>query len=109
MLSTSQCHQLIFEAYNRAGGLESAKAIIEMPPGQHLPPEEQPQNIGVPSWCICGKCRPMPTPENKCCRHMHSKILANFCSYLSDVSFSDDSPRNILVTFSSLLYFSLKN
>ena len=53
--------------YNRAGGLESAKVIIEMPqppPGQQPPPVN-----GVPSWCICGKCRPMPTlDENKCCR-----------------------------------------
>ena len=54
------------EAYNRAGGIEMAKSIIEMPPEN---PQPQPPSDGVPSWCICGRCRPMPTvPENKCCR-----------------------------------------
>lgn len=51
-LSTSQCHKLIFEAYNRAGGIESAKAIVEMPDDE----PQQPNNNGTPSWCICGKC-----------------------------------------------------
>ena len=67
MLDVEQCQRLIVEAYNRAGGLESAKAIIEMPPPP--PPGQQPPINGIPSWCICGKCRPMPTAdENKCCR-----------------------------------------
>ena len=67
MLNAEQCQRLIVEACNRAGGLESAKAIIEMP--QQPPPGQQPPINRIPSWCICGKCRPMPTAnENKCCR-----------------------------------------
>ena len=67
MLNAEQCQRLIVIAYNQAGGQESAKAIIEMP--QQSPPGQQPPINGIPGWCICGKCRPMPTPnENKCCR-----------------------------------------
>ena len=59
--------RLIVEAYNQAGGLESAKAIIEMP--QPPPPGQQPPINGIPNCCICGKCQPMPTAdESKCCR-----------------------------------------
>ena len=52
-LSPDQWHKLIVEAYNRAGGIEMAKAIIEMPPGDDQP---QPPSDGAPSWCTCGKC-----------------------------------------------------
>ena len=32
-------------------------------PGPEGPPESE-----LPEWCLCGVCRPMPTPEkNKCC------------------------------------------
>ena len=56
------------EAYSRAGGLQFAKAIIETPQ-EPQPPGQQPPANGVPSWCICRKCCPMPTAdENKCCR-----------------------------------------
>ena len=67
-LSVNQCHKLIIEAYARAGGIESARAIIEMPDDE---PSDEPKqsNNSTPSWCICGKCRLMPSPdENKCCR-----------------------------------------
>ena len=54
MLDAEQCQRLIVEAYNRAGGLESAKAIIEMPLPPP-PPGQRPPINGIPSWCICGK------------------------------------------------------
>ena len=67
-LNIDDCRRLIMEAYSRAGGLESAKTIIEFAQGQQ-PPGQQPPANGVPSWCICRKCRPMATAEeNKCCR-----------------------------------------
>ena len=67
-LNIDDCRRLIMEAYSRRGGLRSAKDIVEVPQGQQ-PPGQQPSANGVPRWCICGKCRPMPTAdENKCCR-----------------------------------------
>ena len=66
-LSTSQCHKLILEAYNKAGWIESARAIVEVL--EHEPNNSEPLSYGVSSWCVCGKCRPMPSPdEQKCFR-----------------------------------------
>lgn len=67
-LNIDDFHRLIMEAYSRAGGLQSAKDIIKSSPQGQQPPGQQPP-AGVPSWCICTKCRPMLTAdENKCCR-----------------------------------------
>jgi len=41
-LSSDECHKLIMEAYNRAGGIEMAKSIIEMPPEN---PQPQPPRM----------------------------------------------------------------
>ena len=74
-LNIDDCRRLIMEAYSRTGGLQSAKDIVEVPQGQQ-PPGQQPSANGVPSWCICGKCRPMPTAdEKKCCRQRSCATL----------------------------------
>ena len=58
-----QCHKLIMEAYIQVGGLSMAKALLE---GPSQPPPDVSNNL---PWCVCGKCRNMPTPEeNVCCR-----------------------------------------
>ena len=49
--------------YNRTGGIESARAIIEVQDGD--PNNSEPPNNGTPSWCVCGKCRPIPSQMNK--------------------------------------------
>ena len=58
-----QCHKLIMEAYIQVGGISLAKALLE---GSSQPPPGASNNL---PWCVCGKCRNMPTPEeNVCCR-----------------------------------------
>ena len=57
-LNIDDCRRLIMEAYSLAGGLQFAKAIIETPQ-EPQPPGQQPPANGVPSWCICRKCRPV--------------------------------------------------
>ena len=50
------------EAYSRASGLQSAKAIIELTQGQQPAGQQSPAN-GVPSWCICKMCCPVATTD----------------------------------------------
>lgn len=62
-LTLEQCHKSILEAYGQVGGLNFAKVLIDQGP------YELPSNSNLP-WCICGRCRIMPTSqENVCCRN----------------------------------------
>jgi len=67
----SECHKLILEVVNCTGGLQHAKAILQLrsDPGQQPPGEQAPTN-GVPIWCVCQRYRPMRTEidENRCCQ-----------------------------------------
>ena len=46
--------------------MDYAKNLIAGDMGQ--PGPEGPPETDLPEWCLCGVCRPMPTPEeNKCC------------------------------------------
>ena len=49
ILSISQCHKLIFEAYARAGGIESAREIIEIPDDE---PSDEPQQSSNKLVCV---------------------------------------------------------
>ena len=62
-LNLDQCHKLIIEAYGQVGGLHLAKALVEGGPSE---PSGGSNNL---PWCLCGRCRVMPTPqENVCCK-----------------------------------------
>ena len=51
---------------NGRGSLDYANNLIAGDTG-HPGPEGPPESE-LPEWCLCGVCRPMPTPEeNKCC------------------------------------------
>ena len=62
-LSMDQCCKLIMEAYIQVGGISLVKALLEGP-------SESPGANNNLSWCVCGRCRNMATPdENVCCRN----------------------------------------
>ena len=64
VLTPSQCHKLIVEAYGHVGGVSLARALLQCGTAGNDP---DPQD-NLP-WCICAKCRSMPLPEeNVCCR-----------------------------------------
>ena len=64
-MSLDQCHKLIIEAYAQVGGLHLAKALVTVEGG----PSEPSGGSNNLSWCLCGRCRVMPTPqENLCCK-----------------------------------------
>ena len=55
------------EAYIKVGGISLAKALLK-DPSEPGPSEQSGGNNNLP-WCVCGRCRNMPTPEeNVCCR-----------------------------------------
>ena len=56
--------KLVTEAFCNNGGIELAKTLLQDPPE-----EPGPSNNNELPWCICNKCRAMPTAdENVCCR-----------------------------------------
>ena len=81
LLTSDQCHQLIISAYSNNGGLQMAKAVLDL---QTPFPDTGPQAI---PWCICGKCRDMHnTIENVCCRSRPSiTTSASFDTILLDM------------------------
>ena len=61
-ITTSQCHQLLVEAYSHMGGISLARALLKESGNDPDPQSNLP-------WCICARCRSMPLPEeNVCCR-----------------------------------------
>ena len=70
-LTMTQCHQIIIKAFSNRGGLELVQSLLVPDSNQQQPnpdPDPDPDPRGL-SWCICGKCRPMPLAlENVCCR-----------------------------------------
>lgn len=59
---------MIIEAYGQVGGLHLAKALVEGGPSHPGPSDPSGENNNLP-WCLCGRCQPMPTPqENLCCK-----------------------------------------
>ena len=64
-LDLAQCHTIILNMFSTRGSLELARAVLQ---SDH--PEDTPQQPeGSLPWCVCRKCRPMPTSVgNLCCR-----------------------------------------
>jgi len=64
-----QCHRIILKAFSHRGGIELVQSFMtEHTPDQQQPQSQNPEPRGL-SWCVCGKCRAMPTSaENVCCR-----------------------------------------
>jgi len=101
-ITLEQCHQLVIEAYSNTGGLEMAKAILTVDPSSNNQP---PQGC---NWCICGRCRVMPTAiENKCCRKrvcitttesFHSIVLDTTILSVALVSRGDDIVERVTYT-----------
>lgn len=58
------CRLVIRNTFSSNGGLELLQSVVNTEPQDN---PTQPSNL--PGWCICGRCRSMPTPaENVCCR-----------------------------------------
>ena len=61
-LNLAQCHTIILSVFSSCGGIELARSALQSDTSKDPPEDNLP-------WCVCGKCRPMPTPvENVCCR-----------------------------------------
>ena len=64
-LDLAQCHTIILNTFSTRDGLELAHAALQSDHPEDIP--QQPE--GSLPWCVCRKCRPMPTSvENLCCR-----------------------------------------
>ena len=67
-----RCHKLSMEGYIQVGGLLMAKLLLE---GSSQPPPDVSNNL---PWCIFGKCRNKPTPEeNVCCKSRACLTITN--------------------------------
>lgn len=91
-LTMEQCHKLILEAYCQVGGVSFAKALIEGGPN------EPPGDNNLP-WCICGRCRAMPTPqENVCCKN---------CPCISNTDMFETTEMSYLLQLSIELMYTV--
>ena len=65
-LDTEALKTLCVRMLEGQGGVSLAKSLLDAMP-EHHPQHPSPPN--GPDWCVCGNCRPMPSPiENICCR-----------------------------------------
>ena len=64
-LDLGHCCTIILNTFSTQGGLELACAALHSDPPEEMP--HQPAD-NLP-WCVCRKCRVMPTPiQNVCCK-----------------------------------------
>ena len=53
----------------QADSASTSQAYNPEPTQQNVSQAQEPSASGVPGWCVCGRCRPMPQEiENKCCK-----------------------------------------
>ena len=68
-LDTEALKTLCVRMLEGQGGVSLAKSLLDATPEQH---PLHPSPTSGPDWCVCGNCRPMPSPtENICCRRRH--------------------------------------
>ena len=82
-LSMNDLQKLVTEAFCNNGGLELAKTLLQGPPE-----EPGPSNNNELPWCICNKCHAMPTAdENVCC---HKRPCVSIMGWFETVVLNRD-------------------
>ena len=59
---------ILFDAW------ETLQSQPPPPPSQPPPPPPSPPPQGTPGWCVCGRCREMPTDVERLCCSLHQCV-----------------------------------